>query len=407
MSTLESDRQAAADPERSGERVPGGGRALLLAAAAPLVTGYVGVAAVFALVTATAPGATLSTGGVLRAAASGWLAGYHVPITIHGHELGLLPLLPTALVLALVARTAANTAYRMEWDTPRSAAKLIGAIATAHGVFAAVLAATATTASPVVAFFVAGILAAVAATAGTARPCGLADAVLARADDTTVAGLRAGRLAVLGLFAVGVIVFAACLIMSWSTAVHMFQATAPGAGSGLGMFLLSVAYLPNVLIGTLSFVAGPGFAIGRAVVAPLRVHAGPIPGVPVLAPVPVAEAHWWIALLALPVAAGVLAGLRCRDLRSVGVAALMAGVTWLVLAALAGGALAGGPFDPVTVPAGLLAVAVFGFVAIPGALTASLAGREKAPEEPTQEEPAEEVTTATIQAGHGPEEGTA
>ena len=394
MSTVESDRQAAVDPERSAQRVPGGGRALLLAAIGPLVTGYIGVAAVFALVTATAPGAPLSTGGVLRAAAPGWLVAYHVPVTVHGHELGMLPLLPTALVLSLVARSAANTAYRLEWDTPRSAAQLIGAVAAAHAVFAAVLAAMASAASPVVAFFVAGALAAVAATVGTARPCGLVDAVLDRADDATAAGLRAGLLAVLGLFAVGATVFAIGLITSWPTAVRMFHVNAASVGAGLGMLLLSVAYLPNVLVGTLSFVAGPGFTVGRATVTPWHVHAGPIPGVPVLAPIPVVEAHWWIALMALPVGVGVLVGLRCRGLRPVGVAALVAAIAWLVLAALAGGALAGGPFDPVTVPAGLLAVAVFALVAVPAALTAGRNGREKpevAAEEPEAESAEEPV----------------
>jgi hypothetical protein len=153
------------------------------------------------------------------------------------------------------------------------------------------------------------------------------------------------------------------------------------------MFLLSTAYVPNALVGTLSFVAGPGFAIGRVSVAPWHFQAGPMPGIPVLAPLPVVEAHWWMFLMVLPVAVGVLAGLCCRTsptrLRSAGIAALVAALAWLVLAALAGGALAGGPFDPVTVPAGLLAVAVFGLVAVPGALTACLTGREQ----PSTEEP--------------------
>jgi hypothetical protein len=89
-----------------------------------------------------------------------------------------------------------------------------------------------------------------------------------------------------------------------------------------------------------------------------------------------------VFLMLLPAAVGVLTGLVCRRLdnlagrfRAVLVAALVTGVSWLFLAAMAGGALAGGPFDPVTVPAGSLGAATFLAVAVPGALTVWLAGR--------------------------------
>jgi hypothetical protein len=366
----------------------GAGRTLLLAAVGPLVTGYLGISAVLALVTATAPGATVSTRGVLRAAGPAWLAVYHVPVFLSGRELGMLPLGPTLLALTLVARSAGNAARRLDWDSPRRAARMITTVGVAHAVFASVVAmlsaGAAVSASPVVAFFVAGAFASVAATLGTARPCRLVAAVLGRADDATVAGLRAGLLAVVGLFTVGAVVFGIALADSFPVAVRLFQATAPGAGSGFGMFLLSVSYLPNAFIGTLSFAVGPGFTIGSAAVMPWRFHTGPLPAVPVLAPLPAVEAHWWIFLTLLPAGVGVLAGLVCRRVdgglgprvRAAGVAALVAGVGWLVLAALAGGALAGGPFDPVTVPAGLLGVSVFLFVAVPGALTAAVPDRE-------------------------------
>jgi hypothetical protein len=366
----------------------GAGRTLLLAAVGPLVTGYLGISAVLALVTATAPGATVSTPGVLRAAGPAWLAVYHVPVFLSGHELGMLPLGPTLLALTLVARSAGNAARRLDWDSPRRAARMITTVGVAHAVFASVVAmlcaGAAVSASPVVAFFVAGAFASVAAALGTARPCRLVAAVLGRADDATVAGLRAGLLAVVGLLTVGAVVFGIALAGSFPVAVRLFQASAPGAGSGFGMFLLSVSYLPNAFIGTLSFAVGPGFTIGSAAVMPWRFHTGPLPAVPVLAPLPAVEAHWWIFLTLLPAGVGVLAGLVCRRVdggvgprvRAAGVAALVAGVGWLVLAALAGGALAGGPFDPVTVPAGLLGVSVFLFVAVPGAVTAAVPDRE-------------------------------
>jgi hypothetical protein len=394
------------------QRRPRTGPTLLLAAAGPVVTGYAAVAAVLALMTATAPGATLTAAGVLRAAGYGWLALYHVPIDIGDHELGMLPLLPTALVLTLVARSAGNAAYRLEWDTPRQARHGVTAVAVTHAVAATGIALISDAASPVAAFFVAGVLAAVAALVGLATPCGLLDAALARADHVTVAGLRAGRLAVVGMVAAGAVVFGVAMIASWSTVVHLFAVSAPDLGSGFGMFLLSVAFLPNVLIGTLSFAAGPGVAIGQVVLAQWHFHGGAVPAVPVLAPLPTGIGDWWLFLMLLPAAVGVLAGLTCCRIeasiagrfRAVGVAALVTGVTWLVLAALAGGALAGGPFDPVTVPAGALAVATCLLVGVPGGLTVWIAGRREPEPEPGEQEPDEDDEDSPV---HEAETGTA
>lgn len=391
-----------------------------MACVGPLVTGYVGIAAMLALVMATAPGATMSTAGVLRAACVAWLAGYHVPVHVAGHELAMLPLLPTVFLLTLVGRTAGTAAARLDWTTPRAGALVVGVTGAAHGFFAVALAIVSGGATPVVAFFAAGVLAAAAATVGTARRCGLVAAVLSRADAAAATGLRAGFLAVATLGAVGAVVFAAAMAVSWSRVVALFSVWAPGFGAGLGMCLLSLAYLPNVIVGTTSFAAGPGFAIGHTALAQWRFHAGPVPAVPVLAPLPPVEAHWWVFLMVLPVGAGVLAGLRCRvlpgpaaRLRAVGVAAVLTGVSWLVLAALAGGALAGGPFDPVMVPAGSLAVAAALFVAVPGAVTVLSAGHRPVAEETddetdeTPDETPDELPDEEAKAGPAPEQDTA
>jgi hypothetical protein len=137
-----------------------------------------------------------------------------------------------------------------------------------------------------------------------------------------------------------------------------------------------LAYLPNAMVGALSFASGPGFSIGPASIAPFAFHGGAVPAVPLLAAVPAAAAHWWFVLLALPAAVGVLVGLVARGwdqpwtarLRAIAVAGLVAGGGCLVLAALSGGALAGGPFDPVTVPAGLLGATAFGWITVAGGL---------------------------------------
>ncbi len=398
MPTLQSVRRTTALGPESRLHA---GQALLLAAVGPVLTGYLGIAALLALATATAPGATLSTSGVLRAAGPGWLAVYHVPVDIAGHELGMLPLLPTALVLALVARSAGNAAGRLDWDAPRDAARVIGVVAAAHAVFGTVIACWTGSASPVIACCIPAVLAALAASVGTARQCGLVDAVLSRTTAATETGLRAGALAVVGLTAASTVVFAIGLATSWSSVAQLFHAAAPGAGAGLGMFLLCLAYLPNVLVGTLSFVASPGFTLGDYSLAQWHFQTGMVPAVPLLGPLPATVGNWWFALILLLAGVGVLVGWVCRtlpaglaaQLRAVGVAALGTGVTWLVLAALAGGALADGPFSPVTVPAGGLAAAVCLLIGVPGALTVWTAGRHRLePEvEEAEREPADET----------------
>lgn len=371
--------------DRADHTAPGGpatraGRAwvLALAAGGPIAVSFAAMSALMALVFALTPGATLSLPGVFGAAGPAWLAAFHVPLTVLGQRLGALPLLPTVLMIALVARTSSDAAGRLGASTPAGARPVLVAVAVTHAVFGAVLAAASSgvtaQASPVVAFFACGVLAGLAATIGTARPAGLLRAALARADEVTRLGLRAGVVAAIALLGVGALVLAASLAGSWPTAAAMFRREAPGFGAGLGMLLLSVAYLPNVVVGVSSFVAGPGFSMGAATFGPLVSHPGPVPALPILAAVP-AEAHRWsMVLLLLSAGVGVLVGWMVRGLpgsmlarcRAVGVAAVVVGLIFLVLAGMSGGALGGGRFDPVTVPAGLLAVSLFVWVAVVG-----------------------------------------
>ena len=66
-------------------------------------------------------------------------------------------------------------------------------------------------------------------------------------------------------------------------------------------------------------------------------------------------------------------------MRPVLVAALTAGVVLAVGAALAGGQLGSGPFDPVVVPAGPVLLATFAWIAVPGAVVALLAAPADSP----------------------------
>ncbi|GAB2980765.1 DUF6350 family protein [Saccharothrix stipae] len=362
-------------------------RVLTMTAAGSVVIGYAGVAALLALVSSTAAHASFSTTGVLTAAAPGWLVAHHVPLRFDGGQLGLLPLLPTALVMLLVYRAAAGAADRLGLFEPLQARSVVFGIAGAHAVVGSVIAFLMgdegpVRATPAVAFFGCAAVSGVAAVAGVAQRCGLVEVVFERIDPVARRGLRAGASALFALVAAGALVLALGLVFSWSTTAQLFDRSGGTIGTGLGLWLLCLAYLPNAVVGALSYVAGAGFSIGGVVVGPLEFTGGPVPAVPLLAALPEEHASYLPLVLVLPGVIGVLVGLSLRDaagmprsrVRAVLVAAVTAGVGALVLAAVAGGALGGGVFNPVTIPAGLLAVLTFGWVTVPGAIVAWFAG---------------------------------
>lgn len=374
---------------RSSAPVPaaaGTVRTVVGAALGPLIVGYAAVAAVLGLVTAIASVATFTVPGVLRAAGAGWLAAYQVPITISGRPLGVLPLTATFAMCVLVARSAAHAARRLDYREPRRAVNLIAPMVAVHALLGLTIAVLSSggvvTAEPLAASLVPALIAALSATVGLARCCGLVGASWERVDPVAVRGLRAGALGMAGLLAVGVFVVTLSLVLSVPTADRLFGASASGFGSGAGMLLLSLGYFPNAAICALSFAAGPGFSLGSVSVGPFSVATGVVPGVPLLAGIPEHWASWWTVLMLLPAAVGALVGWAVRDsdarlltrLRTVAIAGAVVAFGWVPLGSLAGGRLGTGPFDPVAVPVGLLSLAAFCWIAVPGGLVAWLAG---------------------------------
>lgn len=386
-------------------------RVLLAAAAWPVLTGYAAIAAVLAIVSALATESPFSPEGVLLAAGPGWLAAYQVPISIGGHELGLLPLVVTAGVFVLVARSANGAAERLGYASPPDSIPVIGAIATAHalvGVTIAVLAnGSKVTPEPLAAFGIPAFLAATAATCGLARRCGLLAALRSYVDDAAAAGMRASVFGMAGLLASGAVVLTVSSVLSAPTMRMLFDTNAPGFGSGFGMLLLSIAYLPNAVLAGVGFAVGPGFSFGSVWVSPFGFDGGAVPGVPLLAGIPDGYAGWWPVLFVLPAAVGAMVGWKLRAsspvpaerLRAVGVAGALIGFACVVLGSLAGGSLGSGQFTGVALPVGFLSLAAFFWIAVPGGLVAWFAGErpEELSEEPGSED-SEEAEPADADA---------
>ncbi|PPK69649.1 DUF6350 family protein [Actinokineospora auranticolor] len=372
-------------PVTAGLRV----KVLAVAAVGPLLTGYAAVAAVLALVTATAARSSFTTGGVLASAVPGWLAAYQVPVRIEGHELGVLPLLSTVLVAVLVWRTAAGAAERLEVETPREAAQVVLSVVGAHaavGLTLGLLCTGRVVVDPLAGLYYPALVAGLAAVVGVLPQSGVWSLVTARVDPLALRGLSAGLLAVVAMVATGAFVLTLSLVLSGGTVTRLFAAEGPGGG--LGMLLLSAGYLPNAVIAAAGFAAGPGFALGPVVVSPVDFAGGAVPPLPLLGALPETAAPWWVLLFAFPGAVGTLVGWLLREcaeeprdrLRAVAVAAVAAGMVFAVLAGCAGGALAGGPFDPLDLRAPWLSLALVAWIAAPGGVVAWLMGPRPLPE---------------------------
>ncbi|WP_410650223.1 DUF6350 family protein [Amycolatopsis sp. cmx-4-54] len=375
-------------------------RVLLAAACAPLLFSFTAIAAVLAMVSFAADRSRFSATGALLAAGPGWLASWQVELDLGGHPLGVLPLLPTLVVGWLVARAAARAARRVGGRTPADAVPVVTAIAGAHALFGVLVALLAggspVDVNPLTAFCVPGLLAGLTAIAGVAKVCGLPAAVRDRFDPVAVQGLRAGALGLAALIACGAAVFTAATALSWSTVDSLFE---PGFGASFGLFVLSVAYLPNAVVAALSFTTGPGFSVGSLTVGMFGYQEGKLPGVPLLAGIPSQHAVWWPALLLLPALVGALVGWRIRAIdedpmlrmRAVAVAGALVAFGCVILGTLAGGRLGDGPFDPVSVPVGVASVIAFCWIVVPGGFVAFFAGAHDAPEPPGEPEVEEDL----------------
>ena len=360
-------------------------RVLLAAALTTLSLGLLAMVLVAAVAGLTA-GAGPAFGPLLAAAVPLWLAAHQVPLTVDGAPLGVLPLLPTAGMLWLVAAVAARATRRLgarcREDCSVVVATLAGTNASA-AVLATALPAGPVQATPWAALLGAGLVTAAGAALGGLRVSGLPD-WWSRSPVWLRTGLAAARTGAAALAGGGALLLVAALLVDVDGVNSRLVAAGSGFGALLGITLFSLCYLPNALVVSVGWAVGPGVSIGVATASPLFARTGPLPGLPLLAAMPsIRPPSWTVIVFLLPLLAGVLAGLRCRRLanvpanrgRAVVVAAALVAVGVAALAAIVSGRLAGGPFDPVEIPALVTGAAVLGWLGVPAAVVVLVPGR--------------------------------
>ncbi|WP_336084378.1 cell division protein PerM [Nocardia sp. SSK8] len=328
-------------------------RALLLVAARPTICALAATVTLVLVVMLTTETELTSAPGAVGAT---WLAAHQIPLTVGRTTLGLLPLVPTALLVWLAARECARAVPNR--PQPIDLAWLAGAVLAGPLLMTAVcLAVTGDAAGvtplerpgPISAFGWVIVLYLGAAAAGIASRAwpALCDLLPVEIPEWAVLGARAARRTVLRMLGCA----ALATVISLFAHLSRFEGTyqqAHNVTDVLGMSLLSLLYLPNVVIAAAGLLCGAAVQFGTGSVGLFGVGGGQLPAVPALIPVPEGPASaWWPALLLVPLAVGVLGGIelgRTSDdrpgapwatLTSAGLSTL----AFLVLAALGSGQL--------------------------------------------------------------------
>ncbi|SIR75699.1 cell division protein PerM [Williamsia sterculiae] len=314
-----------------------------------------------------------------------WLVVHHVPISVNELAIGVLPLMPTMVLVVAVAAVIGRVA------TPgRTRAELISLVLAALGgplVITALGLAVVMDASTALPVQAPDPLTAFCWTAGVhGVGVGLG---LGRGRWAQVGGVlgitwwgrqavRTGLAGVLGLFVAAALMVAVRLVVNFDVTGELIRAGHTWSGM-LGLVVLSVLYLPNVIIGAAGFLVGADVHVGTAAGDIVSSHGGSLPGLPVLAVLPDGGAgHWMAVLFVVPAVVAVVVGRRSLDIdpvrnaQRVAVAAAITATVMVVATALAGGDLGALGSAGINVPAA--GVFAFGWIAVVGMVMALLVG---------------------------------
>ncbi|MCP2295997.1 hypothetical protein APR11_002425 [Nocardia amikacinitolerans] len=373
---MRSDHPSEADESGFLSLTPERARVLLLVAARPATFA---LSAIVVLVLVTLLAADSGLAGASGAIAASWLAVHQVPLVIGKTTLGLLPLLPTALLLGAAGRECYHAVAPNSSRTDLG--WVVGAALGGPLMLTAVCLAVAEDASAVVALQPPNSLAAFGwvlflhlAAAGAAIALRMRRRIFdrVRAPEWVIAGVYGAGRTVLRLLGCAAAVTLVSFLAHWGAIGETYR-SAGNAWGFIGLTLLSLAYVPNVVLGTLGVLMGASANFGQASIGLFAVVGGPVPAVPVMAAVPTGPAAaWWAVLLVIPAAVGALGGVDAArtsgdrptapwaTLTSAGMATL----SLVLLGALAGGEL--GSFGRVGLELPIFALVSFVWLAAAG-----------------------------------------
>jgi hypothetical protein len=287
-----------------------------------LVAGFVAAAGSVALCVAlvwmgsTGSGDAAALGGLLT-----WLLGHGAGLTTGTADVTAVPLGLTLLLGCWAGASARRVRVGTRWRagrSPESVSALASAVLAFTLAYVAVVAALAGVASLrgsdvhlVRASIIAAALASVAAAGGLGGLRRLADRAQRTLPFGLLAVLRGAAAGCLVMLLGAAVVFLGAVLASAGRFLDLAQALELSWPGALMLFATFLLALPNLLGLTGSVLLGPGFSLGTGTaVTATSVTLGAVPGWPPLAALPSSGATpaWALALLVVPVLAGLAAG---------------------------------------------------------------------------------------------------
>jgi hypothetical protein len=326
--------------------------------------------------------------GALGAIASMWLGVHQVPISIGGRELGVMPLLPVLLMVWGTACTTARATHAtaswfvIRWIVASAVGgpMLIATISLAVIHDAASVVTELQTPNALRAFMSVLVVHAIGALIGVGSRVGRRALRASPLPDWLGDSLRASMAGMLALLGLSGMVTAGSLVVHWAM-MHGLYAITDSTFGQFSLTVLSVLYVPNVIVGTAAVAVGSSAHLGFATFSSFTVFGGDIPALPVLAAAPSPPlGPGWVALLIVGASSGVAVGQQCARrplpihaaMAKLLAAAGLAAVTIALLGYAGGGRL--GNFGDVGVDQDTFGFAVFGWFAIVGTITVVMAG---------------------------------
>lgn len=325
--------------------------------------------------------------GAPGAIASVWLGVHQVPVSIAGSALGVMPLFPVLAMIYGTAHTTARATTSTSWFVTRwvvasalGGPMLVAAICLAVIHDAASVLTELQTPDALSAFGRVLTVHAIGALLGVGSRVGRRLLVASPLPKWLPDAFRAAGVGVITLLGLSGVVVAGSLILHWSTMHELYSITDSMFGQ-LSLTVLSLLYLPNVIVGAAAVAVGSSAHVGLATFSAFTVFGGDIPALPVLAAVPTPPlGPVWVALLIVAAVSGVAVGQQCARrplpalsaLAKVIVSAAIAAATMVLLAFAGGGEL--GNFGDVGVDQTTFGPAVFLWFAGIGALTTAMSG---------------------------------
>lgn len=126
--------------------------------------------------------------------------------------------------------------------------------------------------------------------------------------------VRGAAIALAGIVGAASLAVVVAVLLRADEVIALFERAQVDALGATAVALAQLAYLPTLIGWAVSWIAGPGFAVGTATaVSPAGTQLGVVPGIPMLGLLPEQGSPWLLLVLLLPVAAGAAAGWAVRS----------------------------------------------------------------------------------------------